>query len=66
MKGKVVVGYVHSILNKYGDEMLLMGSFGATKTKSKKNFNFQNQQRLQPVKSLNRYLVHVTVMEKET
>ena len=65
MKGKVVVGYVHSILNKYGDEMLLMSSFGITKTKSKKYFNFQNQKKLEPVKPLNRYLVHVAVMEKE-
>lgn len=65
MKGKVVVGYVHSILNKHGNEMLLMSTFGTTKTKSKKYFNFQNQQKLQPVKPVNRYLVHVMVMGEE-
>ena len=64
MKDKVIVGYVYSFLNHQGNEMLLMGSFGNTKTKSKKNFHFQNQQRLEHVKHYKKYLVHVQVMEE--
>jgi hypothetical protein len=64
MKNKVIIGYVYSILNSQGNEMLLMSSFGTTRTKAKKNFNYQNQQRLAPVKHENKYLVHVTVMEE--
>jgi hypothetical protein len=64
MKNKVIIGYVYSILNSQGNEMLLMSSFGTTRTKSKKNFQHQNHQRLAPVKHENKYLVHVTVMEE--
>jgi hypothetical protein len=64
MRDHVFAGYVYSYITKTGSERLVMGSFGTTKTKSKRYFKFQNQSKLEPLKPHKRYIVQVKVIEE--
>jgi hypothetical protein len=61
---KTIAGFVYSFITPWGDEKLVMSSFGTTKTKSKKAFNYQNQERKEKIDPYKRYSVHVQVMEE--
>ena len=63
MKDKVINGFCFSYLTQDGDEILLVSSFGKSKTKAKRYFNTQNNQKLQPVKTHKFYAVQVVVGE---
>lgn len=64
MKDRIFSGYVYSYITRAGDERLVMASFGTTRTKSKKYFNYQNQNKLEPVKAHKRYAVQVHVVQE--
>jgi hypothetical protein len=61
--GKKIDGFCFSYLTQDGDEILHVSSFGKSKTKAKRYFNTQNNQRLQPVKMHKFYSVQVVVGE---
>ncbi len=62
-KDKILNGFCFSYLTQDGDELLHVSSFAKSKTKAKRYFNSQNNQRLQPVKMHKFYAVQVVVGE---
>ena len=62
---KVFSGFMYSYITKMGGENLVMSSFGVTKTKSKKHFNHQNQNKLEPIKPYKRYAVQVSIIQED-
>ena len=59
-----VTGFMWSYLGLDGKERFAFSSFGETKTKAKRHFNFQNNsQRLEPIKKHKLYAVSMTFTE---
>lgn len=61
---KTYSGFMYSYITKKGHENLVMASFGVTKTKSKKHFNYHNQGKLEPIKPFKRYEIQVSVIQE--
>lgn len=64
MKNKTLDGFAFSYCTENGREHMVMASFGTSKSKAKRNFNQQNQQKLAPIKPYKRYAVQVIVLDE--
>ena len=64
MKDKILDGFAFSHRTEDGREHMVMASFGTSKSKAKRNFNQQNQQKLGPIQPYKRYAVQVIVLDE--
>ena len=65
MKGETTYGYAYSYITRVGTERLVMASFGISKSKAKRHFEFHNQNKAREdrVEPHKRYVVQIKVID---